>query len=99
MNWIEFWNGGIQIRENEIRQNIIAYPNPSVDGLITVEMKQQLNIRSLEVKNYLNQVVHSSMLNQEKESINLSYLPKGLYLLEFQSDSGEPIEVIKIQLQ
>ena len=99
VNWIEFWNGGIQIRENEIRQNIIAYPNPSVDGLITVEMKQQLNIRSLEVKNYLNQVVHSSMLNQEKESINLSYLPKGLYLLEFQSDSGEPIEAIKIQLQ
>ena len=99
VNWIEFWNGGIQLQENQIDQNIIAYPNPSVDGFITLEMKQQLNIHSLEVKNYLNQVVHSSMLNQEKESINLSYLPKGLYLMEFQSDSGEPIEMIKIQLQ
>ena len=99
LNWIEFWNGGIQLQENGIRQNIITYPNPSVDGLITVEMKQQLNIRSVQVKNYLNQVVHSSMLTQEKGSLNLSYLPKGLYLLEFQNHSGERIEVIKIQLQ
>jgi len=85
--------GGTGIADPAANGNIVLYPNPS-DGAFMLEI---INGHSgdimISVMTMTGQVVHNAILtgsdSEMKESIDLSALPKGTYILRISSDFNE----------
>jgi len=80
------------INIKEISQGISIYPNPSSDGLFTIEFKNvdMENIR-LQVFNAMGKIIyekHLTLSNQQKEPIHLPGISTGIFFLKLQSESG-----------
>jgi len=72
--------------------SLTASPNPTPDGLLTLELSGFREAVTLTVVNTLGQrvaesIVASSALSQ-KQTLNLSALPAGVYLLQARTASG-----------
>jgi hypothetical protein len=75
---VENW---ADISENKFHNGIISiYPNPTTD-IINVECPERQEF-NLSVFNILGVCVQQRVCNSEKEEINISNLPTGLYILE-----------------
>jgi hypothetical protein len=72
---------------------ISIYPKPTNSILNIIDSKKQLQNSTIEIKNYLGQVVFSSPFNTQ---INLSNLSVGLYFLTIQDKSNsKTVKIIK----
>jgi hypothetical protein len=77
-----------------------TYPNPN-EGNFIVNILNEKGHYQLNIKNLLGQsVFHRKIFinqNEYTESVNLNYLPKGIYILELSSTNY--IETLKIEIQ
>ncbi|MDX5348888.1 MAG: T9SS type A sorting domain-containing protein, partial [Hymenobacteraceae bacterium] len=78
------------IKEKLPQLSFSVYPNPST-GQVTVKT-ETTKTQTLEVVNMLGQVLYTKQLqpNETQEHhLDLSYLPKGMYLVRITSANGE----------
>jgi hypothetical protein len=99
LNWIEFWFGGIGLNPGLTNEKILVYPNPSKEHQISIEVNEKMIGSALTVTNYLHQKVHEIQINERHTNLNLSHLPKGLYLMKFHNNSDKSTVLEKIILQ
>ena len=99
LNWIEFWFGGIGLNPSLTDEKILVYPNPSKEHQISIEVNEKMIGSSLKVTNYLQQKVHEIRINERHTNLNLSHLPKGIYLMKFYNSSDNSTVLEKIILQ
>ena len=72
----------VGINEQYLQQDIAIYPNPTT-GIISILGK---NIESIEIVNIEGQIIKLIKLNNEKYNIDLSALPKGIYMIKIITD-------------
>ena len=72
------------IEETE-KENILFYPNPS-NGILRITNVAELQITNLEVYNVMGEEVYKSEVKSQKEEINLSTVPKGIYFVKVIAD-------------
>lgn len=71
--------------------NLIAYPNP-IDDFLYFESK--INVESVDVLDYTGKFIQSHPIYTN--SLNLSYLPKGFYILKAKNSNGNfEVKVVK----
>ncbi|MFC5413032.1 sialate O-acetylesterase [Larkinella bovis] len=70
---------------------IIAFPNPSPDGIVRLEMKENLKNASITVSTLSGQVVYKTQVAvfDNQLAINLSALSMGNYLIQIKADGYE----------
>ena len=69
---------------DENSNGLVAYPNPS-RGIIRVEAE---GMRDLMVTDLFGQVLYRAQTDSESQTIDLSHLAKGIYLLQVNTGSG-----------
>jgi uncharacterized protein YuzB (UPF0349 family) len=75
---------------------VIIYPNPS-SGLVTIEISNSI-VRKIEIKNIVGEPIHQSAIKWlDNKQIDLSALPKGLYLINIYI--GDIFYVEKVELK
>lgn len=86
VNVVEFTN------IEEISRNIYIYPNPSSDGLFTLEFKNVvMGGAELQIFNTIGENVFNRQFNlsdKHKEQIQLSEIMSGIYILKLQTERG-----------
>ena len=87
INWDRETDTNTTIKEIVNNSNIKVFPNPS-SGILQIQKDSENTFETLSVIDMLGKNVYSSQLNimQAEEQIDLSHLPKGIYLLNFKSD-------------
>jgi hypothetical protein len=81
----------VGIEENSLI-NVSIYPNPSID---IVNIKLNTPIKSILIFDLNGKMIlNKNGQNQTQQSIDLSYLPKGSYLLSIQTELGVITRVI-----
>ncbi len=82
----------VAVGVNDVENNISVYPNPAND-FVMVEASQ--DIRSIEITNYMGQVVNSvKAVEMTQYRINTSSLSAGIYFVEVETTAG--IEKVRI---
>ncbi len=67
--------------------NILLYPNPSNNGLFTVQLDKLPTTKlNYKIANTLGQIVRTGIVNSQYTSIDCSQLPKGNYLLNVENN-------------
>lgn len=84
----------LAVSEIEKNNSFIVYPVPSSD-FITVKAGDNSNSENYTLINSLGQVVLSGKWTKEKQSIDISALPKGMYVLKIGRDTKQTLKVIK----
>ncbi len=75
------------IEETQTKASIEIYPNPS-NGLFTINLSNITDLKTkLEVYNLIGEKVWEENVNKENTTLNLSFLPKGLYYLSVKSEN------------
>lgn len=67
--------------------NIELFPNPA-NNIINLKVREDGIIRII---NPLGQIVHTENIEDEINSLNISYLTNGIYFLEFNGKSGKEL--------
>jgi hypothetical protein len=76
----------------ELESNISVYPNPAKEFII---VESTNDIRSIEITNYMGQVVHSvKAVEMTKRQVNTNTLSAGVYFVKVETDTG--IEQVRI---
>lgn len=78
-------------------QQIVAYPNPSVDGLINLKSNSNQAIDAVEIFNIQGQVVWTQTTNSFTAKLDLSSLVSGIYYA--RTYSGGQTQIQKIILK
>jgi hypothetical protein len=80
-------------------KNIIIYPNPSPDGLVTIEAQEDLNGLALIVYSLKGQIIYSTAIPSltERRLVDLSFLSEGKYIVKLISNSFEEVKQIWIE--
>lgn len=84
----------IGINNNEKENKINIYPNPAVQW-VTLEVENALVGNPFQIHNLIGQQVITGVINQENTMINLSTLPKGLYIFSIGGNERQSIKLIK----
>ena len=75
------------IHENNLSGNLTIFPNPT-DGLVRINLKDMAKLKRICVYTVSGQLVYqenpSHLLSQK--TLDLKYLPKGVYFIEVLSD-------------
>lgn len=91
----EVWNG---IEETE-NAEFIAYPNPT-NGQITIESTSFGLIGAMSLYDLSGRLVEAVPASlQNKQSIDISMLPSGIYVLHVEDRSGQVVHREKIVKQ
>ncbi|MGI4873980.1 MAG: beta strand repeat-containing protein [Janthinobacterium lividum] len=73
--------------------SLTVYPNPTRDGLLTLELSGYREAVALRLTNALGQVVYTGEVSgsalTQKQALNLSELATGVYVLQARTASGE----------
>lgn len=82
-----FCNGPLGIASSEDRPAISVFPNPANGGIFTVDIG---HTKQAKIKYYtmLGETIYESNLNPGQTPVDLSDLPKGIYLYEISNESG-----------
>lgn len=80
---------------HDVSAKFKLYPNPSVDGIVTIEAASSLATK-VEVVNILGAVVAQSGLNNEKAKLDLSVLPQGTYFVRVKAGDKTSVEKLVI---
>ena len=80
-------------KTTEIKGTIInhifkVYPNPVINGIVTIEINSPENIRSVEIIGFDGKIVKSVILNQIKSQLDLTTFKKGMYYLRIQTENS-----------
>lgn len=80
--------------ENTDRLNSISiYPNPTNSIINIIDEKKQFQNSSIEIKNYMGQVIYSNSFNSQ---IDISSLSSGMYFLTIQDkENKRTVKIIK----
>lgn len=65
---------------------VAVYPNPVKESL-NIKIQNDLNISSIRITNILGKVVHSNINTKNEQSINVSNLKTGIYILSLKSEN------------
>ena len=77
----------VDLGQNELEMELNIYPNPSSNGLFTVQ--SEISGDALEITNALGQKVEFGFeLSNGSTQLDLSKLSKGIYFLSYQSGIG-----------
>jgi hypothetical protein len=78
----------LTVPENEIKNNIVIYPNPSA-GLLRIESFEEFSDKAtLEIYDYFGKRVYLIYIKSSKyQEIDLSHLPKGIYFLRINNNN------------
>lgn len=87
-------------RKDAVAAHVLVYPNPSHNGVLTIEHKaQDLKLKRIQVANMLGSIVYNEAATAaEKQQIVLGELASGTYLIRIETDKGtvtRKIEIIK----
>lgn len=79
-------SGAYSFVPNPELSGIIVYPNPTMDGRIALESKENIESSVLTVYNEKGQYISSTTIQNlsERRFVDLSYLPSGKYILKIQ---------------
>ncbi len=69
--------------------NFDVFPNPSVEGLFTIERETLLEPCSLSIYNLAGQLIKEQKMNAKKAIVDISDCENGTYLLELTLVNGE----------
>ncbi|WP_296150312.1 T9SS type A sorting domain-containing protein [uncultured Flavobacterium sp.] len=83
----------LEVPQFEIAKNIIVYPNPTVSKIF-FETKESLSNENVTVFNNAGQKVLSVKLNSDN-SLDLTALSNGIYLIQFSNKKFKPFKIIK----
>lgn len=79
--------GPVGIEQFSQSSKLNIYPNPFLD-VITIDFGNKTIVpTTYEIFNYSGQIIHSGVLKNAKEKIDLSVLPSGFYLLKMNGIS------------
>ena len=81
-----FFNKALNVPENDTNVAIELYPNPVTDRL-TIKTSSQSTIFSVKIFSTLGKEMH--FVKNPSESIDVSSLPSGLYLVQLHSSHTE----------
>lgn len=78
-------SGAYSFVPNTELSGIIVYPNPTFNGIVILESKENVENSYLVVYNEKGEFVHSAYIPNlsERRSVDLSNLPSGKYILKF----------------
>lgn len=82
------------IEENTVN-TIAAYPNPVLNGELTVETNKA---GSLEISNVQGVLLLTTKISEGGNTINTNSLSGGIYIVKIKSENGELIKTIKITI-
>lgn len=83
----------LEVPQFEIAKNIIVYPNPTLSKIF-FETKESLSNENVSVFNNAGQKVLSVKLNSDN-SLDLTALSNGIYLIQFSNKKFKPFKIIK----
>lgn len=85
----------------EFEREIAVYPNPSIDGIFTVNVSEidvEEEITALRISDMSGGIVYTAQTKSLRmHEINLSQLPKGMYLMQIIQDDKIAIKKLIIQ--
>ncbi|MGJ8683498.1 MAG: T9SS type A sorting domain-containing protein [Nonlabens sp.] len=85
---IEFVNSTLSVNESAFAKAISLYPNPSNDGIITIQMPSEMILETVEIYNTLGQRLMTVEISKNEHQIDLSKLSKGVYLLKLNDGAN-----------
>lgn len=79
----------LDVNEIDLKDKIIIYPNP-VKDILNIQSNEGLNNVQIRIFDAMGQVVHFNKLNSfnSNETINVTHLPAGVYMVHIKSDQG-----------
>ena len=89
-------NACVGIAEVSNLSSIQIFPNPST-GLITVQLSQINDGTSLHITDMLGKEVYTTVLNNDRSSMDISTLQKGMYVLTITSGQAKHMQKLIIQ--
>lgn len=94
------WTGFVGIAENDLANAIAVMPNPASD-VLNIEFSGLDGAVTVEMTNVQGQVVHTdrymNVKGNARESIDVSSLNKGMYIVRFITDLGVTTKQIVVQ--
>ncbi len=82
----------LNIPEQNIKQSMFVYPNPT-NGVINFSLK---DYSVIEITNLMGQVVYATSLEAGSSSLNIEFLPDGIYSFRILSENeNRCVQVIK----
>ncbi len=94
--WVDslFFDFTTEIKDLTNNQSISVYPNPSADGVFSLEIYPGNTNYDLKIYNVLgSEIIKSKILNR-KSKIDMSSYPKGIYFLKVSSDNNNFVRKI-----
>jgi len=83
----------VGLKENDALQNIKLYPNPTTSTINIVDENNQLQNATIQIKNYLGQLVYNSSFTSQ---IDLRNLSAGMYFFTVEhKNSKKTVKIIK----
>lgn len=82
-------------------KEMIYYPNPVVDNILTIEFDKEIDIANIFVYNqYGLLLVQKNIINAKQTQINFSSFPRGIYFVKIRSkEKTKEIKIIKWMLK
>jgi len=85
----------ISVNENELT-GVKVYPNPAKDVLF-IEFSEGAEATKIELTNLMGQSIISTEFNDNRFNLDLSNLPKGMYLVKFTRGNKTAVKNIIVQ--
>ena len=90
----------VSTSETEADQSISLFPNPANDR-INISFKTPMQNVNLSIYNIQGQKIQEQLIENistnQRETLNTTTIPNGIYFLELQSDAGRIVKKITIQ--
>jgi hypothetical protein len=85
--------GLVGINENQLNSNLNVFPNPAVNGKVTINGLEGSN--TISVYNMIGQLVSSEITTAEATTVNLSNQATGTYVIRV-TDSSNKTKLVKV---
>jgi hypothetical protein len=83
----------LEVPQFELSENVVVYPNPTESSL-SFKSKSDLSNEKVSVYNTNGQLLFEKSINSSN-SIDLSELSSGIYLIQLASDKSKSFKIIK----
>ena len=78
------YNSKLGVSE-KILDDLTIYPNPS-KGIVNIKIKNNNKVLNISIYNIQGEQIKKEQISNNKTSLDLQYLPKGLYLIKVSND-------------
>lgn len=88
---------GVNIKENQVENNYIVYPNPASSEIISITSNCNLINQKVELLSITGQLIFEDIIDTKSQyNINISNIKNGVYLLRVLSSNSKTYESKKI---